>query len=167
LNKKHFNLKPALAGWFGYKKDKQFNMALSFEHSHCAGGWQISSPAILSSAPLEGSLDIILEAGIENIRQKSLNQTSYLIYLIDQLLSTPPYDFTTGTPREPNRRGGHIAIEHKKAETIVQALNKRGIVPDLRPPNIIRTAPAPLYTQYHEIWQMVNNLKQIIDGKEV
>ncbi|MDH5788622.1 MAG: aminotransferase class V-fold PLP-dependent enzyme, partial [Candidatus Bathyarchaeota archaeon] len=56
VNRKHFSREPALAGWFGYVKEKQFNLSLKFEHSRSAGGWQISSPAILSSAPIEGSL---------------------------------------------------------------------------------------------------------------
>lgn len=167
VNKKHFKLEPALAGWFGYNKTKQFDMSLNFEHAHNAGGWQISSPAILSSAPLEGSLNIILEAGMESIRDKSVKMTSYLIHLVDRLLAKPPYNFTIGTPREPNRRGGHIAIEHKKAKIIIQALNKRGVIPDLRPPNIIRTAPSPLYTRYHEIWETINHLKQIINKNEI
>jgi kynureninase len=163
VNKKHFQLEPALPGWFGYQKDKQFNMALHFEHAQNAGGWQISSPAILSSAPLEGALSIILEAGIQQIREKSAKMTSYLIYLVDELLSKPPYDYSVGTPREPQRRGGHVAIEHSKADTIIQELIRKGIVPDYRPPNIIRTAPASLYTKYHEIWQMIDTLKQAIN----
>jgi kynureninase len=163
INKKHFQLEPALPGWFGYQKDKQFNMALNFEHAQNAGGWQISSPAILSSAPLEGALSIILEAGIQQIREKSVKMTSYLIYLVDELLSKPPYDYSVGTPREPQRRGGHVAIEHSKADTIIQELIRKGIVPDYRPPNIIRTAPASLYTEYHEIWQMIDTLKQAIN----
>jgi len=166
VGKKHFNMEPALAGWFGYTKNKQFNMALNFEHAHSAGGWQISSPAILSSAPLEGSLNTILEAGIEAIREKSIKMTTYLIQLVDNLLAKPPYNYTIGTPREPDRRSGHIAIEHKKAQTIVRALNRRGVIPDYRPPNIIRTAPSPLYTTYYDVWKVIQNLKDIIDKKQ-
>ncbi len=166
VNKKHFNREPALAGWFGYVKDKQFDMRLSFEHARSAGGWQISSPAILSSAPLEGALKIILEAGIERIRMKSLKMTSYLIYLIDELLSKPPYSFSIGTPREPHRRGGHVAIEHDEGMRIGEALRARGVIPDFRPPNIIRTAPSPLYNTYHDIWKTAQHLKEIVDKKE-
>jgi kynureninase len=166
INKEHFGREPALAGWFGYVKDKQFDMSLNFEHSKNAGGWQISSPAILNSAPIEGSLRIILEAGIEAIRRKSLKMTSYLMYLVDETLSEHPYDFTIGTPREAQRRGGHVAIEHKEAMRISEALRARGVIPDYRPPNIIRTAPIPLYNTYHEIWRTVQHLREIIDKKE-
>ena len=166
LNKKHFGREPALAGWFGYVKDKQFDMSLSFEHSESAGGWQISSPAILSSAPIEGSLKIILEAGIEAIRRKSLKMTSYLMYLVDETLSEHPYNFTIETPKEAQSRGGHVAIEHKEAMRISEALRARGVIPDYRPPNIIRIAPVPLYNTYHEVWRVIQHLREIIDKKE-
>jgi len=166
INKKHFDREPALAGWFGYVKDKQFDMSLNFEHSKSAGGWQISSPAILSSAPVEGALKIILEAGIEAIRKKSLKMTSYLMYLVDESLAEHPYNFAIGTPREPQCRGGHVAIEHKDGMRISEALRARGVIPDYRPPNIIRIAPVPLYNTYCEIWRVVQHLREIIDKKE-
>jgi kynureninase len=167
INKKHFGKEPALAGWFGNIKETQFDMSLDFEYARSAGGWQISSPAILSSVPLEGALRITLEAGIENIREKSLKMTSYLMYLLDECLSGEPYSFTVGTPREPHKRGGHVAVEHEKeAFKINEALKARGVVPDFRPPNIIRIAPIPLYNTYHEVWQVVQYLKEIIDKKE-
>ena len=167
INEKHFGKEPALPGWFGYVKEKQFDMSLHFEHAQSAGGWQISSPAILSSAPIEGALKITLEAGIQNIREKSIEMTSYLMYLVDELLSQEPYNFTTGTPRDPKRRGGHVAVEHaQEAFRINEALKSKGVIPDFRPPNIIRIAPIPLYNTYHEIWQVVHYLKEIIDNKE-
>ncbi len=47
-----------------------------------------------------------------------------------------------------------------------EALRRRGIVPDFRPPNIIRFAPSPLYTTYEEIWYAVDALKEIVDEGE-
>ncbi len=166
VNKKHFDREPAVAGWFGYVKAKQFDLRLYFEHARSAGGWQISSPAILSSAPIEGSLEIILEAGLERIREKSLKMTAYLMYLVDELLSEKPYCYGVGTPREEERRGGHVAVEHNEAMRITEALRARGVVPDFRPPNVVRIAPVPLYNTYHEVWKVAQHLKEIIDYKE-
>ena len=166
VNKRHFEREPALAGWFGYVKEKQFNLAIDFEHSKSAGGWQISSPQILSLAPLEGSLKMILEAGIDAIREKSLKLTSYLAYLIEEVLSKPPYNFFIGTPREAERRGGHVALEHKEGMRISEALRARGVISDFRPPNVIRIAPIPIYNTYHEVWKTAQHLKAVIDNKE-
>ncbi len=166
VNKTHFDREPALAGWFGYVKDKQFDMSLDFEPAKNAGRWQISSPTILSSAPLEGSLKITLEAGIEAIRTKSLKMTAYLMYLVDELLSGKPYNFKIGTPREAGCRGGHVAIEHEESMRISEALRARGVVADFRPQNVIRVALIPLYNTYHEVWQIAEQLKGIIDNRE-
>ncbi|MFX0207028.1 MAG: kynureninase [Candidatus Hodarchaeota archaeon] len=166
INKKHFNREPGLTGWFGYVKEKQFEMLLDFEHAKSAGGWQMSSSNILCSAPIEGALAVTIKAGITRIRKKSIKMTSYLIFLIDQLLTQNPYNFEVGTPREPNRRTGHVAIEHDEAYRITEALKSKGVVTDYRPPNIIRVAPVALYNTYHEVWQTVQLLQEIILNQE-
>jgi kynureninase len=167
VNEKHFSEQPAIAGWFGNKKETQFNMSLQFDPAVTAGKWQISSPGIIGSGAIEGALQVTLEAGIDQIRKKSIKQTSFLIYLIDEFLSKTPYNFTIGTPREPERRGGHVALIHEQyAYEISEALRARGVVPDFRPKNIIRIAPAALYNSYHEIWQVIQIVKEIIDNKE-
>jgi kynureninase len=167
VNKKHFNEYPGLAGWFGNNKETQFNMSLEFEPASSAGRWQISSPGIIGAAAIEGALAVTLDAGIENIRSKSLKLTSYLIYLVDELLAKEPYNIIIGTPRDSNRRGGHIALERDEfAFEISEALKIHNIIPDFRPKNIIRIAPVALYNTYHDVWTVVQILKKIIDEKE-
>ncbi|MBA7646874.1 Kynureninase [subsurface metagenome] len=167
VNKKHFAKEPLLAGWFGYVKKKQFDMLLEFQHARSAGGWQISTPAVLSAAPLEGALKLIREAGIEHIRQKSIKLTEYFIFLVDHLLPAGQYSIAIGTPREAERRGGHVALEGDgNMWRIHQALKARGIVPDFRRPDIIRFAPIALYNTFHEVWKTVHTLKQVIDNRE-
>lgn len=163
VNEKHFDKEAALTGWFGYVKEKQFEMNLNFEQSKGAGGWQISSPSILGSAALEGSLDLILDVGIDNIREKSLKLTSYLLYLVDNLLTEEPYNFAIGTPRMPYQRGGHIALEHEDAANIHEQLLEYNIIHDLRPPKILRFTPSALHTTFEEIWTLINVLREIID----
>lgn len=167
INEKHFNKEPMLPGWFGYKKEKQFDLLVDFEHQKSAGGWQISSPGILGTSPIEGALNITLEASIENIRKKSVLLTSYLICLIEGLLENNQYQFEIITPKNPDQRSGHVAITHKTdTYRINEALKARGVVPDFRPPNIIRLAPIALYNTFDEVWQVVNHLKEIMDRKE-
>ncbi|MGM0496554.1 MAG: kynureninase [Bacteroidota bacterium] len=166
LNEKHFDKEPLLAGWFGNDKETQFDMSLDFKPAHSAGGWQISSPGILGTSPVEGSIELINRAGITNLREKSKKLTSYLVYLIDELL-VENYDFRILTPDDPERRGGHISITHdKEAYRINEALKSKGVVPDFRPPGMIRIAPSPLYNTFHEVWQVVRYLKEIMDNKE-
>jgi kynureninase len=93
--------------------------------------------------------------------------TSYLIFLVDQLLSGEPYDFDLITPREPEKRGGHVALSRKHdASRIKEALDCRGVITDFRPPDIIRLAPSPLYNTYREIREVVEQIREIIDTGE-
>lgn len=164
LNQEYFDKEPGLWGWFGYKKDEQFDMRLDFDHSRDAGGWQVSSPNIAGAAAVGASLEMIRDAGIHEIRKKSERMTSYLIYLIDELLSDEPYDLDVGSPRDDRRRGGHVALERDEdCLRINRALKDRGFVTDFRPPDIIRVAPVPLYNTYHDIWTLVDTIKKIID----
>lgn len=167
VNRRHWDKEPALTGWFGNRRETMFDMNPDFDSREGAGKWQISSPGVLGSATVRGSLAMINEAGIENLRARSLEMTGYLMALVDEFLTGPGYDFRVGTPREDHRRGGHVAVERDGgAEEICAALVAGGIVPDFRPPNVIRLCPSPLYGTFGEIWTVVQRLKAIIDEGE-
>ncbi len=166
VNKAHFGREPAFPGWFGSVKERQFDMSLDFEPAPGAGRWQISSPSILNASPLIGSLRIFREAGPGAVREKSLRLTRFLMEMTDALLALEPYGFSIGTPREDARRGGHVAIVHPEGVRISEALRARGVVPDFRPPDIVRVAPIALYNTYSELWTLVRHLRAIIDTRE-
>lgn len=164
MNRKHFKETPGLAGWWGNKDDTQFELKHEFEHQHDASGWQIGSPSFLAMAPLEGTLTIFNEIGMSKIREKSLNITAYLMYLIDEKLSQ--YGYTVGNPREDSKRGGHVCLEHDEAYRICKALKEANIIPDFREPNVIRLAPIALYNTYEEVYTLVETLENIIVNKK-
>lgn len=164
VNSKHFGTAPGLAGWFGSKKEKQFDMEHSLTPADSAGAYQIGTPHVLSLAPLLGALEIFAEAGIENIREKSLKINRFLMDLLDQELSG--MGFNIGNPQDAVRRGGHVSLEHKEAARICKALKENGIIPDFRAPNIIRLAPVALYTSYCEVWEVVQILKKIMEERQ-
>ncbi|GGD04125.1 kynureninase [Thalassobacillus devorans] len=161
VHEKHLGQAPGLAGWFSSRKDKQFDMDHTLTPSETAGAYQIGTPHILSSAPLLGSLEIFQEAGIDNIRKKSLDQTAFMMQLIEQELDG--YDFEIANPRQAERRGGHVSLEHKEAARICKALKEKQVIPDFRAPNVIRLAPIALYVSYEDIYEMVMRLKEIMD----
>jgi kynureninase len=167
VNRRHFGTRPGLSGWWGYNKERQFDMVHEWEGAPAAGAWQISTVPLLSTAPLLGSLKIFEEAGPDRVRKKSVQQTEYLMNLMQATgLLEPAYGYEIGTPREPSRRGGHVAVEHHDAARIAKALKSRGIIPDFREPNVVRLAPIALYTRYTDIWDVVQALKGIIDTGE-
>ncbi|WP_243292613.1 kynureninase [Bacillus sp. FJAT-47783] len=163
VNKKHFGKKPGLAGWFSSSKDKQFDMEHTLTPADHAGAFQIGTPHLLSVAPLIGSLELFEEAGIENIRKKSLQLTQFMTDLVLQELKE--YEFTIGHPLDDKQRGGHIFLEHQEAARICKALKDANIIPDFRAPNGIRLAPVALYNTFEEVWQTVQTLKDIMKHK--
>ena len=163
INRKHLSKPSGLPGWHGGVKETQFQLSHTFDKAHDAGGWQTGTQHILSMAPLEGSLIMYSEAGIENLRKKSLHITAYLRFLIEKKLLK--YGFSIGTPREDAKRGGHLALEHDEALRITEALREENVVPDFRFPNVIRLAPVPLYLRYEDMYELVERIISIMDKK--
>ncbi|MDY0235978.1 MAG: kynureninase [Gudongella sp.] len=159
INKKHFGTQPGMAGWHGNKKQTLFQLDHEHDPETDADAWLTGTPNMLSMAPMEGMLKIFNEAGIENIREKSLLLTDYLIFLIEERLAK--YGFANGTPIEHNRRGGHVALEHDEAYRICLALKEKNVVPDFREPNVIRLAPVALYVSFEDVLRLVDIIEEI------
>src|SRR5881409_780815 len=152
---------PRLAGWFGNDPNTRFRLHLEpeFIPVPSADGWQISNPPIFSMAPLRASLAIFDEAGgMEPLRAKSIKLTGYLQFLIE---SAGHSKLTVITPREPNERGAQLSIladEHPKE--LFAELEAAGVKCDFREPNVIRVAPTPLYSTFHEVWRFAQILSE-------
>jgi kynureninase len=161
VNERHFGETPALAGWWGHEKETQFEMRPTFTPAHSAGAWQIGTPPILAAAPLDGALDVTEDVGIEALRAKSVALTEFLIDLVDDRLD----DCEVGTPRAPSRRGGHVAVEHPEAYRVGEALDARGVVADVRPPNVVRICPSPYYVGFEDVYDVVETLDEVLSTR--
>lgn len=164
INKKHFNEVPGLAGWQGNDKSTQFLLKHRFEHAKDAGGWNIGTQPLLSMAPLEGTLKLYNEVGIDKIRSKSLELTRYMMFLIEERLVK--YGCVIGNPKIDEFRGGHISLEHEEAYRICKALKSRKVIPDFREPNVIRLAPVALYVSFEEVYKLIDIIEEILVNKE-
>ncbi|HJF33157.1 MAG TPA: kynureninase [Sporosarcina psychrophila] len=162
VHDKHFGTAPGLAGWFGSKKESQFDMNHTMDPAMGTAAYQIGTPHVLSLAPVIGALELFEEVGIKNVREKSLQLTDYMLELIQKELSN--HNFTIGNPVDESR-GGHILLEHVEAARICKALKEDGVIPDFRAPNGVRLAPVALYNSFEDVWHTVQKLKQIMDEK--
>jgi len=163
LNRRHFNdtgvVDAGLAGWWSVHKESMFEMSDEFFPGMGASALQIGTPAVLSMAPIDGALLPIEEAGLERIRAKSVAMTDFIIRAADTELAE--LGFRIGTPREAERRGGHLSLQHENAQAIALALRAHGVIPDFRKPDVVRLAPSPLYNTFTECWDAVQTLKEI------
>ena len=162
VHEKNFGIAPGLAGWFGSKKESQFDMDHMMDPAADVGAYQIGTPHVLSLAPIIGALELFEEVGIEHVREKSLQLTGYFLALIREELNG--YGFIIGNPMDDSR-GGHILLEHEEAARICKALKEDGVIPDFRAPNGVRLAPVALYNSFTDVWNTVQKLKVIMDEK--
>lgn len=154
VHKRHFESqkRARLAGWWGMPLKERFEMSHSFEYHAESGanGWQLSTPPILLAGALKASLDIFEKAGMETLREKSIQLTCFLEEQLAQI------DFVQLlTPKNPQERGAQLSIKVKNGEKCLQQLKDRGIICDLRAGGVLRIAPVPLYNRFVEIEQFV------------
>ena len=150
---------PRLAGWWGHDEKERFQMKKGFKPMKGVDGWQLSNFPVLSGAALLASLEIFQQAGIKNLRKKSLQLTAYLEYLLTQVDPQQKY-FTMLTPSIPAERGCQLSIYMKqRGKEIFNALTKAGVIADWREPNVIRVAPVPLYNTFEEVFCFTEILK--------
>jgi kynureninase len=147
-------------GWFGQRSP--FDFDLEYEPTEGVGRFLVGTPPILSLLAMESALDLLLEAGLERIRRKSVRLTSYLVYLVDTVLA--PLGFVLGSPGDPARRGSHVSIRHPEGYQINRALiEEMGVLPDFREPDNIRLGLVPLYTSFAEVWEAVDRIRQVVE----
>ncbi|MDJ0836080.1 MAG: kynureninase [Acidobacteriota bacterium] len=152
-------LENPISGWMGQKNLFQFT--LDYEPEQGIRHFLTGTPSILSLTAIEPGLSLLLEAGMDNIRQKSLNQSAYLIDLWESELE--PLGFRLNSPRDPAVRGPHISLGHDEGLRIDRALiEKKNVLPDFRRPDNIRLGIPPLYTSYEDIWRAVQAMKDVV-----
>ncbi len=148
---------PRLGGWWGNDEATRFKMEKGFVAKPTASGWNMSTSQVFNTVCLKASLSIFEEAGIQNLRSKSIALTGYLAYLLEQLSAL---SFTLITPSDPNQRGAQLCLFfEEKGKEIYQKMKDHGIVVDYREPGVIRVAPAPLYCSFEEVYRFYEILK--------
>jgi kynureninase len=155
-------LENPISGWMG--QHQPFDFALQYRPAQGIRRFLTGTPPILSLAAVEPGLDILLEAGLDRVRVKSVAQTDYLVALWERLLA--PLGFRLNSPRDPAHRGSHISLGHDDGFRIDQALiQEMAVLPDFRHPDNIRLGIAPLYNSFTEIHTAVAHLRTVVIRK--
>ncbi len=146
---------PQFAGWWGNDPATRFRMGPEFEPVASADRWQLSNPPILSLAPVVESLAIFDRVGMAALRAKAETLTAYMEWLIDGVNARAGSNVVEIiTPREFGRRGcGLSLVMHRGPREAFAALKREGVICDFREPNVIRAAPVPLYSSFHDVWR--------------
>jgi kynureninase len=119
-----------------------------------AEGWQLSNPPILQLAALRASMDLFDRATMPALRRKGDELTGYL----DFLLRARGVEVLT-----PPRRGSMLTVRFRKPGMVAE-LKRRGAEVDLRPPDIVRITPAPLYNSFDDVRRLCALIGELQDG---
>ena len=155
---------PRLAGWWGNDPATRFRMEPDFVPRSGAAGWQVSTPSVLAFAPLRASLELFDAVGMPALRERSVRVTGYLESLLDVVAAERRMQILT--PREPARRGCQLSLAVPDARALSAALRaSTACICDVREPDVIRLAPVPLYSSYHDCWRAARALRELLPGR--
>lgn len=138
-------LRNPIPGWLGAAQP--FSMTEGFEPAPGIRRLVSGTPPITAMVPLADMLDEIEQAGMGAVRAKSVALTAYAIELVDALIP----DAALASPRDDERRGGHLTVDHPNAARAVQRLWAEGVIPDFRHPSGVRIGLSPLSTSFAEV----------------
>ncbi len=141
-------------GWFSQRD--QFAMGPTYEPRTDIAGLLIGTPSILALTGAECGISLSAEAGIDAIATKARSITAYAIDLCDH------HGLEVCTPREPQRRGGHVSVMHPRAKELTAALIERGVIPDFREPDVVRLGMSPLTTRYVDVHDGIGTLAALV-----
>ena len=145
-------LRQPIWGWIG-RRDR-FAMAPGYEPADAIGQMLSGTPQVLGLTAAREGIELSAEATIDAIRAKSLLLTEYAIELADPLPG-----IGIGSPRDPARRGGHVALTHPDAERLTRRLAEdHGVIADFRAPDVIRLGLSPLTTRFTDVHDAIARL---------
>ena len=153
-------VEPALSGWFGHEAPFAFDLDFRPMPGKI-DRMRVGTPSIAAFSLLDAALNVWKEVDMEDVRSTSIELSEAFIYAVEA--SCP--SLTLASPRDPNKRGSHVAFEFEHGYECMQALIAHGVIGDFRSPNIMRFGITPLFINLDDIEQAVMILKDILETK--
>ena len=150
-------LRQPVWGWFGQRD--QFEMGPTYEPADGIRSWLAGTPNLAGTVAVDEGVAMVEAAGIDAIRRKS----EQLVALAGELANEHllPLGWTVVTPREPSRRGGHLAIAHPDARAIcAELVASEQVIPDFRAPDLLRLGLSPLHARFVDVYDAVTRVAQ-------
>ncbi|MES4892276.1 aminotransferase class V-fold PLP-dependent enzyme [Streptomyces sp. NPDC096012] len=154
----HASLETPLTGWNGHADP--FGMGPRYTPAPGVARARIGTPPILSLLALEAALTVFDGVDLAEVRAKSLSLTDFFLHCTTELLA--PLCLEAVTPADPARRAGHVALRHPHAHGLARALAERGVIVDMRPPDLLRFGVNALYTTHRQLLTAVQRLRDIV-----
>ncbi len=154
----HAEVRFPIEGWLGHAAPFAFEPGF-----RPAGGIAraiVGTPPILSLAALAVGVALMAEAPAAALREKSLRLFDVFADCIAAHCAGLGLEVLT--PADPARRGSQISLRHEAAYPVMQALIARGVIGDVRTPDILRFGLTPLTLRYVDVWHAVAALGDVL-----
>ncbi|MGW0917003.1 kynureninase [Streptomyces sp. NPDC002784] len=153
----HAVLETPLPGWSGHADP--FGLAQEYTPAPGIARARIGTPPVLSLLALEAALTAFDGVDLADVRAKSLSLTGFLLDCADTLLT--PLGFTSVTPADPARRGSQVTLRHPHARGLAVALAERGVIADMRAPDLLRFGVNALFTTHRDLLTAALRLRDL------
>ncbi|MEU0985876.1 kynureninase [Streptomyces sp. NPDC005953] len=153
-----------LPGWHSHVDP----FAMAPEHTPAEGvaRGRVGTPAILSLLALEAALEVWDGVSIDAVRAKSLALTDFFLESaeshVEGGVSGPDSPVSLLTPLAHSERGSQLALRCAKAPVVMERLIERGVVGDLRRPDVLRFGFTPLYTGFADVERAASTLARVL-----
>ncbi|WP_349866216.1 aminotransferase class V-fold PLP-dependent enzyme [Leifsonia sp. WHRI 6310E] len=147
-----------IQGWMG--TSDVFAMGPEYRPADGIRRFISGTPPIVGMLAMQDTIAMIAEAGIEAVRAKSVALTEFAVALADEWLA--PLGATLASPRDPDRRGGHVTVNHPAMREVTAALWEQDVIPDYRDPNGLRIGLSPLSTSFEEVWRGMSAVRDVL-----
>lgn len=136
-------LEPKFTGWSAHEDPFAFEIG-PIRYTNGPYRFLNGTPNIAAMYAAKPGLKIVSEIGQSAIRQKSQRLTARIIALAEQR------GWRVNAPRNPEQRGGTVAVDMPNSQQVCAELLKRDILVDWRPRAGVRMSPH-FYTKDEEI----------------
>ena len=147
-------LEPTFTGWQAHARPFAFEPEQDY-----AGGsarFLTGTPNVPALYAATAGYEVIGVVGVPRIRERSEQQTALVVDLLDRA------GFEIGSPRDPARRGGAVAVRTPEAEAVHRELEARDVVCDYRPEVGLRLG-AHFFNTDDEIRLAVAQMAEIVE----
>jgi kynureninase len=152
------DLRQPVQGWMGHADP--FLMGPGYDPAPGIRSFVSGTPPVVGMVAMQDMLDLLGEVGMAAVRRKSVGLTEYALALADAWLV--PLGVEVASPRDPDRRGGHVTLRHPAMRDVVATLWTRDVIPDYRDPGGLRVGLSPLSTSYDEVHRGLAEVRDLL-----
>ncbi|MGW1204312.1 kynureninase [Streptomyces cyaneofuscatus] len=148
-----------LPGWNSHADP--FGMTPDYAPADGSVRGRVGTPDIVSMLTLEAALDVWDGVSVDAVRAKSLALTDFFLECVEAYV--PEGRVVSVTPVAHAERGSQVALRCAEAEPVMRRLIERGVVGDLRRPDVLRFGFTPLYVGFADAERAARVLAEVLE----